>query len=77
MVSVNRTGIEGRMNFWGGSFVSDPFGNLLYQAAHDLEEIPILELDLDKIEETRVHWPFLRDRRIDSYEQLLNRYIDD
>ncbi|MEI7662144.1 MAG: carbon-nitrogen hydrolase [Bacteroidota bacterium] len=76
VVSVNRTGCEGEMNFWGGSFISDPFGNLLYQASHDNEEIHIHELDLGKIGETRVHWPFLRDRRVDSYEPVLQRYID-
>jgi N-carbamoylputrescine amidase len=76
VVSVNRTGREGEMNFWGGSFVSDPFGDLLYQAPHDREEIHIQELDLGKIEETRIHWPFLRDRRIDSYGPIVNRYLD-
>ena len=75
VVSVNRTGREGEMNFWGGSFISDPFGNLLYQASHDNEEIHICRLDLEKIGETRVHWPFLRDRRVDSYEPVLQRYI--
>jgi N-carbamoylputrescine amidase len=77
VVSVNRTGIEGNMNFWGGSFVSDPFGNLLYQASHNLEEIHVQELNLDKIEKTRIHWPFFRDRRIDSYAPILNRYLDE
>ncbi len=77
VVSVNRTGREGSMDFWGGSFVSDPFGHLLYQASHDKEEIHVQTLDLDKIEETRIHWPFLRDRRIDSYGPILKRYIDE
>jgi len=77
VVSVNRTGIEGSMKFWGGSFIADPFGNLLYQASHDQEEIHVQKLDLHKIEKTRIHWPFLRDRRIDSYEPILNRYIDE
>jgi N-carbamoylputrescine amidase len=77
VVSVNRTGLEGSMDFWGGSFVSDPFGHLLYQASHDREEIHVQTLDLDKIDETRIHWPFLRDRRIDSYGPMLNRYIDE
>ena len=76
VVSVNRTGLEGSMNFWGGSFVSDPFGNLLYQASHDKEAIHVQELDLGKMDETRIHWPFLRDRRIDSYGPILNRYLD-
>ena len=77
VVSVNRTGMEGSMNFWGGSFVSDPFGVCLYQASHDQEEIHIQELNLDKTGETRIHWPFLRDRRIDSYGPIVNRYIDE
>jgi len=77
VVSVNRTGLEGNMNFWGGSFVSGPFGELKYQAPHDREVIHIQELDLRQIDEIRVHWPFLRDRRIDSYGPILNRYIDE
>ncbi len=65
------------MNFWGGSFVSDPFGNLLYQASHDREDIHVQELDLGKMDETRIHWPFLRDRRIDSYGPILKRYLSE
>jgi N-carbamoylputrescine amidase len=76
VVAVNRTGNEGEMKFWGGSFVSDPFGEVLYEAPHDREEIHVQELDLTRIGEIRVHWPFLRDRRIDSYGPILNRYID-
>ena len=64
------------MNFWGGSFVSDPFGDLLYQAPHEQEEIHIQLLDLAWIDEVRVHWPFLRDRRIDTYRPILKRYLD-
>jgi len=77
VVSVNRTGLEGNMNFWGGSFVSGPFGELHYQAPHDREVVHVQELNLQKISEVRVHWPFLRDRRIDSYGPILNRYIDE
>ena len=76
VVSVNRTGTEGDLKFWGGSFIAAPFGEILYQASHDLEDVHVHELDLDKIGETRIHWPFLRDRRIDSYAPILNRYID-
>lgn len=76
VVAVNRTGSEGAMNFWGGSFVSDPMGDLLYQAPHHQETIHVQEIDLARIDEIRVHWPFLRDRRIDSYEPILKRYID-
>ena len=77
VVSVNRTGHEGEMQFWGGSFISDPFGTVIYQASHDQEEIHVQEIDLGRIDETRVHWPFLRDRRIDSYKPILNRFIDE
>ncbi len=77
VVSVNRTGHEGKMEFWGGSFISDPFGDLLYQAPHDCEEIHVHELDMKRIQEMRIHWPFLRDRRIDTYEPILNRFIDE
>lgn len=76
IVSVNRTGIEGAMDFWGGSFVSDPMGTILYQAPHHEEAIHVQELDLSRIDEIRVHWPFLRDRRIDSYAPILRRLID-
>ncbi len=76
VVAVNRTGDERDMRFWGGSFVSDPFGELVYQAPHDREEIRVVELDLDLVNETRIHWPFLRDRRIDSYEDITKRFID-
>ncbi|MFL5789179.1 MAG: carbon-nitrogen hydrolase [Flavisolibacter sp.] len=79
VVSVNRVGFEqqGAMKFWGGSFISNPFGTVLYQGSHDKEEVKVLELDLDKTDRYRTHWPFLRDRRIDSYEGVLRRFIDD
>ena len=76
IVSVNRTGREGNMNFWGGSFVSSPFGDLMFQASHDKEEVHIENLRLGMIDEIRVHWPFLRDRRIDSYRPVMSRFID-
>lgn len=78
VVSVNRVGFEqnGAMKFWGGSFVSNPFGNLLYLASHDNEENKVIELDLSKTDFYRTHWPFLRDRRIDSYQPITKRYID-
>ena len=77
VVAVNRTGKEGNMNFWGGSFITNPYGEVLYEATHDQEEIHVEELDLETIDEARVHWPFLRDRRIDTYGPMMNRYIDD
>ncbi len=77
VVSVNRTGNEGEMIFWGGSFVSNPFGTVLYEASHDKEEIHVQEVDLNKTNEYRIHWPFLRDRRIDTYSPILKRFIDE
>ncbi len=76
VVSVNRVGIEANQKFWGGSFVANPHGRLLYLAAHDQEEIHIETLDLEKTEYYRTTWPFLRDRRIDSYDDILKRFID-
>jgi N-carbamoylputrescine amidase len=76
VVSVNRTGREGDMIFWGGSFIAGPFGELLYEASHDLEDIHVQSLNMIRIEETRVHWPFLRDRRIDSYQPVTERFLD-
>ena len=78
VVSVNRTGLEqnGNMKFWGGSFIANPFGRILYKASHDDEEVFFSELDLEKTDQYRTHWPFLRDRRIDSYEPIVKRFID-
>jgi N-carbamoylputrescine amidase len=77
VAAVNRTGREGGMQFWGGSFISGPFGQLLYRASHENEEIHVEELDLAAIDEVRVHWPFLRDRRIDTYKPILSRFLDE
>lgn len=77
VVSVNRVGDEGPMKFWGGSFVSNPFGTLLYKASHDQEEVHVQEIDLNKTDAYRTHWPFLRDRRIDSYQPITKRFIDE
>lgn len=76
VVSVNRTGDEGHMKFWGGSFIANPFGTVLYQASHTEEENHVHEIDLSKSDQYRTHWPFLRDRRIDSYAPITKRYID-
>lgn len=75
-VSINRTGKEGNMIFWGGSFVSNPFGTILYEASHDKEENVVVELDLNDTDSYRVHWPFFRDRRVESYGDIVNRYIE-
>jgi N-carbamoylputrescine amidase len=64
------------LEFWGGSFVADPFGRVVAQAPHDREDILIAEIDPRLMEETRRHWPFLRDRRIDAYAPILNRFLD-
>lgn len=78
VVSVNRVGLEqnGLMKFWGGSFVSNPFGTLIAKASHDQEEVLVVEVDLAKTDQYRTHWPFMRDRRIDSYGEIVKRYID-
>ena len=79
VVSVNRVGMEqnGAMKFWGGSFIANPFGSIICQASHEKEEVHVEELDLDKTDSYRTHWPFLRDRRIDSYQQITRRFIDE
>ena len=79
VVSVNRVGLEqnGAMQFWGGSFVSNPFGTVIWQGTHDQEEIKVVEIDLSKTDYYRTHWPFLRDRRIDSYDPITKRYVDE
>jgi len=76
VVSVNRVGREADQQFWGGSFVANPFGSLLYLASHDKEETHVQEIDLDLTEKYRTTWPFLRDRRVDSYGPILKRFID-
>ncbi|MCO5237308.1 MAG: carbon-nitrogen hydrolase [Chitinophagaceae bacterium] len=79
VVSVNRVGFEqdGAMRFWGGSFVANPFGTILYQASHDNEEVRVIQVDTLETDRYRTHWPFLRDRRIDSYQPITKRYIDE
>ncbi len=80
VAAANRVGHEklagDGLEFWGGSFVSDPFGNILQRATHDQEEIVIASCDRRSIEEVRRNWPFLRDRRIDAYGGLTQRVID-
>lgn len=79
VVSVNRVGFEqeGQMKFWGGSFVANPLGKLLYLASHDKEETTVVEIDTNDTDFYRTHWPFMRDRRIDSYQPITKRYIDE
>jgi len=84
---VNRVGFEtgdirgkaapgAGLEFWGGSFISDPFGRVIAEASHDKEEILMGEVDVRLLEDTRRNWPFLRDRRIDSYAPITKRLID-
>jgi N-carbamoylputrescine amidase len=84
---VNRVGFEtgdirgkaapgAGLEFWGGSFLCDPFGRVIAEGSHDKEEILIGEVDLKALEEVRRNWPFLRDRRIDSYAPITSRLID-
>jgi N-carbamoylputrescine amidase len=76
VVAVNRTGKEGNMQFWGGSFVTNANGKVLYKAPHDEETIHVVEINKDETDFFRTHWPFLRDRRIESYADIQKRFID-
>jgi N-carbamoylputrescine amidase len=79
VVAVNRVGHEGPkdggLDFWGHSFVADPFGVLLAEAGEG-EEVLVVECDLSRVEEVRQNWPFLRDRRIDAYGGIGARLLD-
>jgi N-carbamoylputrescine amidase len=77
VASVNRVGHEGKIKFWGHSFVAGPFGEIVAQSGSERDEILLAKCDLEKIEETRQSWPFLRDRRIDAYGSLLERSLED
>src|SRR5271163_2753237 len=74
VVAVNRVGVEADLEFWGNSFVVDPFGEVIARASATAEETLLAECNLAKIEEVRRNWPFLRDRRIDAYADLTRRY---
>jgi len=63
------------LEFWGGSFIADPFGQVIAQASHDKEEVLIAEVDLQRIEEVRRNWPFWRDRRVDAYGPITQRFL--
>ena len=79
-MAVNRIGREGDpsggIEFWGGTFAADPFGRILAKASLDKEEILVVQCDPKRLEDTRRHWPFLRDRRIDAYGGLSQRMLD-
>ncbi len=79
VAAVNRTGFEGPpesgIEFWGNSFVADPFGRVLAEASTDREEILVVECDPKHMDEVRRNWPFLRDRRIDAYAPITSRWL--
>ena len=84
VVTVNRVGFEpdpsgvtGGISFWGSSFIAGPQGEFLYQAPDDSEAMAVVDIDLKRSEQVRRWWPFLRDRRIDSFSGLTRRYLDD
>lgn len=76
VVAINRTGIEGNTEFWGQSFVSNHYGQVIAKAPVSEEKVLTADLDLTALEEHRRIWPFFRDRRIDSYSQITERFID-
>jgi len=80
VAAVNRVGYEGPpesgLEFWGSSFVADPFGQVIAEASADKEEVLVAECDPRHAEEVRRNWPFLRDRRIDAYQPILSRWLD-
>jgi N-carbamoylputrescine amidase len=75
VAAVNRTGEEGDLEFWGASFLCDPFGNVIERASHNREEMLVVTCNLDDIDAQRTHWPFFRDRRIDFYGDLARRFL--
>ena len=76
VITVNRVGEEEGVPFWGTSFVAGPQGELLYEAPKDQEELAVVEVDMQRSEQVRRWWPFLRDRRIENYNDIIRRYID-
>jgi N-carbamoylputrescine amidase len=74
LVAPNRVGVEDNIEFWGSSFVADPYGNLLTVASSERPETLIVDCDLSLVETARTHWPFFRDRRIDAYGDLTKRW---
>ncbi len=76
LAAVNRTGTEGDTEFWGGSFVTNPYGEVVAEAPANAEETLLHDLDFQAVEDFRRIWPFFRDRRIDAYGDLLKRWRD-
>ncbi len=77
LVAPNRAGREDNIQFWGASFICDPYGKRLAQAKHEVADMILADCDLSLIQTARTHWPFLRDRRIDAYQGLNQRWLDD
>ncbi len=77
VAAVNRTGFQDDTQFWGQSFVADPYGQIVAKGSVENEEIIIVKCDLQNVEEFRRIWPFFRDRRIDTYSPLTKRYLDE
>jgi N-carbamoylputrescine amidase len=76
VAAVNRVGTEGRIKFWGSSFVSGPFGEIIAKGSAEKEEILLARCDMKDIDDTRHGWPFLRDRRIDAYKGIESRFLE-
>lgn len=76
VAATNRVGREGKIKFWGSSFVAGPFGEIVARGSSEREEVVIAPCALTKIAETRESWPFLRDRRVDAYGPLQSRFLD-
>ena len=77
VAAVNRTGNEGETEFWGQTFVANPYGEIIEKAAVSKEEVLIVPCDFKEVEDFRRIWPFFRDRRVDTYAALTKRYIDE
>jgi N-carbamoylputrescine amidase len=77
LAAVNRVGTEQQSEFWGQSFVANPYGEIVAKASITDEEILIVDCDLQAVEDFRRIWPFFRDRRIDTYAPLTKRYLDE
>jgi N-carbamoylputrescine amidase len=73
---TNRVGTEGDTEFWGQSFVADPYGQIIARASVEKEEVLVVQCDLAKQREFRRIWPFFRDRRIDAYGAITQRLVD-
>jgi N-carbamoylputrescine amidase len=76
VAAVNRVGLEESIQFYGSSFVADPYGRVIHRSPSEGEGVSVVEVDLESIDEIRCNWPFFRDRRIDTYADLQKRYLD-